>query len=256
MAKADSTVVRRPIPGFSGYSASEDGKIWSRTSPLAMRGCREQNPPWHELRLRGRLRGPRARLCHGGGRAKDFPVSHLVLLAFAGPCPEGMEPRHRDGDLLNCRLSNLCWDLPRRYCRRCGEYKPLTDFPRSQKMRGGRAYRCKICQNTYSQRWRKDNPHLITANNRRHHLSSTHGLCLAEYEAMHAAQHGLCAVCGKPEMAVRRSGKIRLLCVDHDHDTGKIRGLLCAACNIGMGNFKDDPELLGRAAAYLQRHRA
>ena len=63
-------------------------------------------------------------------------------------------------------------------------------------------------------------------------------------------QHHRCAICHRRSLEFRKP-----LGVDHDHKTGKIRGLLCAACNLGLGAFKDDFDVLIRAAQYIQRHR-
>lgn len=79
------------------------------------------------------------------------------------------------------------------------------------------------------------------------------GLTLDDYFKMHDAQQGVCASCGRPETD-RRNGKIRWLAVDHCHSTGAIRGLLCGNCNNGIGRFRDDPDLLRKAADYLERH--
>lgn len=64
-----------------------------------------------------------------------------------------------------------------------------------------------------------------------------------------AAQNGLCAICGGPP------GK-RSLNVDHDHVSGNVRDLLCATCNVGIGVMRDNPDLLRKAADYIERHRA
>jgi hypothetical protein len=69
---------------------------------------------------------------------------------------------------------------------------------------------------------------------------------------MHAAQNGLCAICGNPETLIVR-GKLRRLAVDHDHGTRKIRRLLCLGCNTGLGKFRHDPALLRTAAAYIEQ---
>lgn len=76
-------------------------------------------------------------------------------------------------------------------------------------------------------------------------LKTKYGLTRESYEAMLADQGGRCAVCKEALM----------MHVDHCHSTGKVRGLLCIGCNRGLGYFKDRPELLKRAAAYLVRSR-
>lgn len=73
-----------------------------------------------------------------------------------------------------------------------------------------------------------------------------------EEVALYLAQNGCCALCGDRRPPHGLSG----LYVDHDHATGRIRALLCSRCNRGLGNFRDNPELMRRAAAYLERFRA
>ena len=70
------------------------------------------------------------------------------------------------------------------------------------------------------------------------------GLSIEDYDTIHRAQGGVCAICRRPQRGKR-------LAVDHDHETGRVRGLLCASCNTGLGHFRDDPVLLYVAAAYL-----
>lgn len=70
------------------------------------------------------------------------------------------------------------------------------------------------------------------------------GISLATYKAMELAQGGVCAICQKPPH------KTRYLCVDHDHKTNKVRGLLCTACNIGVGVLEND-DLFHAARQYL-----
>ena len=67
-------------------------------------------------------------------------------------------------------------------------------------------------------------------------------------------QHGVCAICGKPETHMRL-GKVMSLAVDHDHGTGKVCGLLCRKCNLGLGQFEDNSELLRKALDYNDRVR-
>lgn len=79
-------------------------------------------------------------------------------------------------------------------------------------------------------------------------LKQIYGLSLEEYDRMFQAQSGRCWIC-----AERPNGE-RPLAVDHDHVSGKIRGLLCHACNCGLGFFRDSADRLGRAIEYLSGH--
>ena len=79
---------------------------------------------------------------------------------------------------------------------------------------------------------------------------SNFGLTVQQYERLFTNQNGLCAICKQPECTVR-NGKIKKLAVDHDHVTGKVRGLLCSHCNTAIGLFKDDIATMSLAVAYL-----
>lgn len=81
-------------------------------------------------------------------------------------------------------------------------------------------------------------------------LYAEYGLTKTGYEDLLKAQAGGCAICGRKD-----SAKGRKLAVDHDHITGKVRGLLCANHNIGLGKFGDSEQLLTRAILYLIRNR-
>lgn len=78
-------------------------------------------------------------------------------------------------------------------------------------------------------------------------LLRRHGITVEEYESMFTAQSGACAIC-------RTESSPRGLFVDHDHRSGRVRGLLCSTCNTGLGMFSDDAGLLEDAMYYLRRH--
>jgi len=85
-------------------------------------------------------------------------------------------------------------------------------------------------------------------------LKRRFGITPEEYGNLYRIQNGLCKICGNPETKIHRStGDIQRLAVDHEHNSGKIRGLLCTSCNLGIGNFKDSTVLLKKAIEYLNR---
>lgn len=80
---------------------------------------------------------------------------------------------------------------------------------------------------------------------RKAYLKYKYGISQDEYDAMLLSQGGVCKVCFKKNTAGRR------LAVDHDHETGAVRGLLCSPCNSALGLLNDDPEIINRASEYL-----
>lgn len=88
----------------------------------------------------------------------------------------------------------------------------------------------------------------------RHKRASKYGITGAQYDAMLQAQGRVCAVCGRPETRVARNGTPFTLPVDHDHATGKVRGLLCSNCNFALGAVNDSIAVLRGLIAYLERH--
>jgi len=85
-------------------------------------------------------------------------------------------------------------------------------------------------------------------------LKKDFGISLEDYNVMFQNQSGLCAICGEKEKTKHQSGHLKDLAVDHNHVTGRIRGLLCWVCNTGIGKLKDSPELLRKAADYIERN--
>jgi hypothetical protein len=81
-------------------------------------------------------------------------------------------------------------------------------------------------------------------------LMKVYGLTIENYKTMLDSQGHVCAICGKA--ADGMGAKLRNLCVDHCHITGKIRGLLCTKCNSGLGHFKDNIQYLENAIIYLK----
>lgn len=83
---------------------------------------------------------------------------------------------------------------------------------------------------------------------RNYHLRRLYGISLTDYDQMVAERNGKCDICGRVPEGKRNQACLH---VDHDHRTGRVRGLLCSHCNRGLGFLGDSPETLSRAAAYL-----
>jgi hypothetical protein len=95
--------------------------------------------------------------------------------------------------------------------------------------------------------WVRANPERQKAHQRRHHLKKAFGMTPEEYDALLKKQGGCCAICGSTDPS-----PWDWFCIDHDHETGRVRGLLCLACNVCIGQAGDDPALLRKAVRYLE----
>lgn len=138
-------------------------------------------------------------------------------------------------------------------CHSCLRERPLSDFAKNKKAKDGLQYHCRSCQSERFRAWRERNVDLSRAKWRDQQMRSVWGIGVAEYNALHEAQGGVCAICLEPETSKHR-GRVRRLAIDHDHETGRIRGLLCTQCNTALGKFRDSESRLLRAVAYLRQH--
>jgi len=127
-----------------------------------------------------------------------------------------------------------------KWCPDCGEVRPLSAFGRNAASKSGVTSYCKPCHNARGRK-AKD----LVGGERTYHLRRRYGITAADADAMLAEQGGLCAICHAAPAAH----------VDHDHDSGAVRALLCFNCNGGLGQFKDDPAVLRAAADYVEEHR-
>lgn len=153
-------------------------------------------------------------------------------------------------------------------CTLCHLNKPLSEFRKQSDKKDGHQSACKDCakvkdkeysdkeKNKFRARiYRKTHKKHISELRRNRYLKTLEkhkdqqlkrafGISLVDYNKMLEKQHGKCKICLKPEIN-------RQLSVDHDHKTGKVRGLLCNHCNRGLGSFYDNTEMLKAAIKYL-----
>jgi hypothetical protein len=179
----------------------------------------------------------------------------------------GTRPQHNGGAMMSVIVTE-------KRCSTCGEIKPASQFYKKTSYRSGLASQCKACQNIrlskpevkkrrseWAKEWAAKNPakmHSRAQNQtdeykRSSHIKRQYKLSVSEYQEMLNGQNGACAICGKPETRKTKSGKVRALSVDHDHKTGRVRGLLCISCNSSIGYAYDDVGILEHAIAYLKK---
>lgn len=123
-------------------------------------------------------------------------------------------------------------------CTKCKESKGKSDFSPNKRSRDGLQSWCKTCTSKNSRSHPK--------HHRKHDLKRRYGIDEKQYNELFQKQKGFCAICNR-----HQSNLEKRLSVDHDHKTGKIRGLLCNPCNIAIGNFEDDINRLQGAIRYL-----
>lgn len=156
---------------------------------------------------------------------------------------------------------------------KCKQFKELNEYNNDHTSPDGKNTRCKICARERALKWRDanrekcrlyqreyardkraanrlnpDRNEYMSIYQRKSRLKRKYGLSLGDFERKIRIQDGLCAICGN-------SPTKKNLCVDHDHDTGKVRGLLCDNCNLLLGRINDDPTIIKSAAQYLEKWR-
>lgn len=142
-------------------------------------------------------------------------------------------------------------------CPGCKVAQPLDHFFKTKATKHGLSVYCRACSVKKHDDWRRRNLEVVAKNAKKwrnenpvlardHKFKSLYGLPLGEYDKMLAAQNGVCAICHKPSTNGRGA-----LHVDHCHQSGRIRGLLCHGCNVSVGHFNHDPNILRAAIDYL-----
>jgi len=161
-------------------------------------------------------------------------------------------------------------------CKKCGLEKPLDDYYRATGTRDGHRGDCKVCDLAAKKqryladpaksiarvkRWQQENADHVNAYHqsrrakpevkradRSAYLKRKYGITIEQYDELLASQGGGCAICGlEPRLDIS-------LHLDHDHESGQLRGILCFRCNNALGDFDDDMSLLRTAVRYLESY--
>ena len=129
-------------------------------------------------------------------------------------------------------------------CKTCNIVKNLGDFYYNRYNIGKLTKKCKACISIYYKDRNKD-PEIKRRKNN-YELKKYYNISLNEYEKMISKQNSCCKICNRHQNLFKYE-----FAVDHNHKTGKIRGLLCQPCNTALGLFKDDIEVINNAMRYL-----
>lgn len=173
-------------------------------------------------------------------RCKPCHKAHVAAIAMQpprNPAPEGMKR-----------------------CQRCKETKPLDQFFGHKGSWDGKQTMCKPCQTKRHQQWVEENREQVNRYARERYKKEPdryadydrkkkYGLPAGRYIEMLAEQGGVCAICKSPDPGARAFH------VDHCHDTGAVRGLLCGKCNNGIGQLQHSETILLSAIDYLRNHK-
>ncbi len=133
-------------------------------------------------------------------------------------------------------------------CKCCKTVKSNIDFYGDLRQKSGKSAFCKDCMIKKQKLFYRQKRHKTYYNA---HLKSRYGITINDYNCLLEKQNKKCAIC---DMTLNSNSKTKHLCVDHDHKTGKVRGLLCGNCNRLLGNAKDNVEILQKAIEYLNAH--
>ena len=149
-------------------------------------------------------------------------------------------------------------------CTKCGKkYSTNSEyFGKDKGTKDGLACWCKKCRSKqkkkyyrtekgrqYQKKYKQSEKYKVIE--RRANLKKNYNITLEQYDQMFAVQDGICAICGKPETVKNQYG-VKRLSIDHNHETGEFRGLLCSSCNFLIGNAKESLLILKSAINYLK----
>ncbi len=133
--------------------------------------------------------------------------------------------------------------LNEKVCTQCKVLRPYSEYHNNRAKKDGKQSNCKPCQRARQNKHKKDYPDIY----RNKQYKRLYGIDLADYENMLKEQGGVCASCGE-------SSSKRLV-VDHCHESGKVRSLLCGSCNTALGLLQENTHRILALANYVQVHK-
>jgi hypothetical protein len=133
-------------------------------------------------------------------------------------------------------------------CKKCGIEKPLTEYYKTTDRRSGHKTVCKAC--IKSDPLSEEKKKYMREYSKKYSLKTKYNLTEEDYTNLLIEQNHKCAICGIDAQQLSK----KKLYVDHNHETGKVRELLCHNCNVSLGLMKESIQTLSKAIAYLDKH--
>lgn len=134
-------------------------------------------------------------------------------------------------------------------CKKCFTYKDSSDFNKASRNTNGLQSYCKVCAQAYHKEYKQLNPEQST----NAHYKRSFGLTLNDVKSLLEGQFNKCALCEKELSVLQGRGFSTIAHVDHDHVTGKVRGVLCGNCNTALGKLGDSVASIEKVLSYLRK---
>lgn len=138
-------------------------------------------------------------------------------------------------------------------CSGCKKRKQLKSFSKDRSRKSGYRSLCRKCSSKHNKNYRINNRVKLLTYMRSWHRNNkgkSFGISIEQYKTLKELQNNKCAICKNNETVVCK-GKLRELSIDHNHMTGKVRGLLCYACNVSLGLLKENTQTLKQMILYI-----
>ncbi len=164
-------------------------------------------------------------------------------------------------------MTGVAWAF--KLCPKCETAKNTNEFGSNPAKSDGLSHWCRVCRRAWLRHWNKVNPHVLTERHDKWVKENRDKVALharkytwkwrniditeEEYQRRHVESGGVCAICGRPETTKSSSGEVRELSLDHDHETGRARGLLCSLCNVAFARVDLVPDWPERLIAYRNK---
>lgn len=204
----------------------------------------------------------------------EFHKKASTVSGLESNCKACVAKKFRDRYVPVPRTTAILVVAGKKPCSACKRLLPVSEFGKNSNTLTRLSYACRECasaetrnrrntekakdpeaylalKRTRAQAWRHGATTELRKARGRRQIFKARGVTAEWYDETLAEQGGVCAICRQPESKFSSGGGLKMLAIDHDHATGKVRGLICQQCNIGIGALQDSPVVIRKAIRYL-----